>query len=194
MGSVKHVPVYGKFRSNVRPSPRLRPRPQPHSIQTWWHGDHSKAFQRGWGILACDLTARTAGSRRFPFSALWRLICWGGLCIGLSQRSGAAGAYITEGHCYLIRSSKKLVSVEDALPFCSGGKINILACLWFQVWWRIDLMDPRKLSQQRATNDTGVLVLPGLATLRPGLGYKGWKPKNWLRFNTKLRKCTFNPK
>ena len=28
-------------------------------------------------------------------------------------------------------------------PLLSGRKINIFACLWFQVWWKIDLLEPR---------------------------------------------------
>ena len=36
--------------------------------------------------------------------------------------------------------AKKLVSAEDAQSAPLRGKINILACLWFQVSWKIDLM------------------------------------------------------
>ena len=61
---------------------------------------------------------------------------------------------------------KKLVSVEDSpsgpLRSAQGGKISILACLWFQVWWKINLIEPRLKNQvtethlpshQRAMND-----------------------------------------
>ena len=101
-----------------------------------------------------------------------------------------------QSYCFLGPVSvEEQVSVEN-VPCARfaryGRKINILTCLWFYVWWKIDLMEPR-LKKNTSNSLTKLLAKKSHDLKRPKNSVHlriGWKrniqenKKKWIKVCT----------